>query len=344
MSTPRLWPVLVLTFPTGGDATALRDQVVAALDDWQPMALSEDETTWRAYFTDAGTRDRAADALGAAFGSAGLTVSVVDEPDEDWARRSQEGLEPVSVGAILILPSRPASDDSRPTSSFPTPNPQSPILIVIEPSMGFGTGHHATTRLCLAALQQIDLAGATVLDVGCGSGILSIAADRLGAARATGLDNDLDAVESARRNLVLNPAASHTTFELADIRALPPAGANVVLANLTGAFLGGHADALLAHLAPGGVCILSGILADEAQDVIDAFSALTLVERTQEGEWIGLRLHLPPLPPQPADRHDGDGFGAQGAAAQAERGPAASPRGREVGDRPSALGTHQKRG
>ncbi|MDE3154696.1 MAG: 50S ribosomal protein L11 methyltransferase [Acidobacteriota bacterium] len=298
---PRQWPVLVLRFPAAA-GPALRDRVIAALDDWQPTALDEADSEWRAYFIDAAPRDRAADALSAAFGPDGLQVTRVDEPDEDWARRSQADLKPIHVGRILVLPTssdvpRPTSDvhSPRPTSDVPRPappipKPESPIPIVIEPSMGFGTGHHATTRLCLAALQQLDLAGAAVLDVGCGSGILAIAADRLGAARVTGLDNDPDAVESARRNLALNPAALHTTFALTDIRAWPPAGAQALLANLTGGFLASHADALLRHLATGGTCILSGILADEEDAVLAAFSDLTLVARTQADEWVGLVL------------------------------------------------------
>jgi ribosomal protein L11 methyltransferase len=202
--------------------------------------------------------------------------------DEDWARRSQQNLEPVTVGRITIVPRSDAS----------SPHPQ-PLTIVIEPSMGFGTGHHATTRLCLAALQRTALTGAFVLDVGTGSGILAIAAARLGAAAVLGVDSDADAIRSANGNLELNPGASGIRFTVADVAALPLPRADVITANLTGALLARVAGLLLEALTPEGSLILSGILAEEEGSVRRAFSAAEGAWRQQDEEWIGLILTTP---------------------------------------------------
>jgi ribosomal protein L11 methyltransferase len=205
-------------------------------------------------------------------------------PDDDWARRSQENLRPISVGRIRVAP--PWNVDA-PSAISPQP---SVILVVIQPSMGFGTGHHATTRLCLAALQELDLTGAFVLDVGTGSGVLAIAADRLGASRAIGIDFDPDAIQSARENLDFNPDVRHVELEVADLAAGGLPSADVVTANLTGALLVRSAATLLGALRPGGTLILSGLLAHERDEVCQAFAPAAVVwERDEEG-WVGLIL------------------------------------------------------
>ena len=123
----------------------------------------------------------------------------MDLPDDDWVARSQQALTAITAGPFVVAP----------PWDVPATVADGQHLIVIEPSMGFGTGHHATTRLCLRALGAVDVAGRTVVDVGTGSGVLAMAAALAGAAAVTAIDNDPDAVAAAERSAALNtPAAA----------------------------------------------------------------------------------------------------------------------------------------
>lgn len=251
----------------------------AALVDHDAAAI--DETTGcRVFFHDAGARDHALAALAEAFPD--LPMEAVDVPDEDWAARSQAGVRAVRVGRLVIAPPWDVPDAGR---VIPDP----PITIVIQPSMGFGTGHHATTRLCLAALQALDLRGRTVLDVGTGSGVLAIAACRLGAARALGIDDDPDAVQAARENVDLNPGVA-ATIEVLDVRSTPLSPFDVVLANLTGGLLLSVAERLQALTADRGALVLSGFMDHEEAQVMAAFASMPVADRRQEDEWICVTL------------------------------------------------------
>src|SRR5205814_1233322 len=128
------------------------DLVLALADDFRPTALEERGAGLRIFFATSADRDRAASALQPQF-----HVSPIDVPDDDWARRSQENLTPITVGRITIVPPwhvadhRPLATEPRPPITDhrpPITGHRPPITIVIVPSMGFGTGHHATTRLC----------------------------------------------------------------------------------------------------------------------------------------------------------------------------------------------------
>jgi len=156
--------------------------------------------------------------------------------------------------------------------------------------MGFGTGHHATTRLCLAALQEVDLTDAFVLDVGTGSGVLAIAADRLGARRALGIDFDPDAIQSARENLELNPDVGRVELEVADLTSRELPRADVVTVNLTGALLARSAASLLGAVRPGGTLVLSGLLTHERDEVLRAFAPAVVMWEREEDGWVGLIL------------------------------------------------------
>ena len=265
------------------------DLLLAIVDDFGPTAVEERDETVRIFFLTPDDRDAAQRALAARF-----PVSSVDVPDEDWARRSQENLKAITVGRITVAPPWAGLSSQLSTLREQPPGPSlEPLWIVILPSMGFGTGHHVTTRLCLAALQSIDIMNQTVLDVGTGSGVLAIAADRLGAARAIGIDFDPDAIQSARESLELNPEARHVTFEVIDLaaRALPVV--DVVTANLTGALLVRSAEALLAAVRPGGTLILSGLQSHERDEVCRAFAPSAVVWERDEDGWVGLAVKKP---------------------------------------------------
>jgi ribosomal protein L11 methyltransferase len=268
----------VKQYPAIDVRTDAPDLLLAIVDDFDPTAVEEREAFVRVFFATVSGRDAAQRALAPRF-----EVGAVDVSDEDWARRSQENLQPVTVGRVTVSPN-PQS----------IPNPQSAIRntidIVIVPSMGFGTGHHVTTRLCLAALQAIDVTDCGVLDVGTGSGVLAIAAILLGASHALGIDSDEDAIQSARENLALNPDACRVRFETVDLAAGALPRTDVLTANLTGALLVRSAAALLAAVRPGGTLILSGIQPHESGEVRAAFAGACVCWERDEDGWVGLAV------------------------------------------------------
>ena len=259
-----------------------------AIDEgaYEPGAEDAPPQAWRVYFAAPEARDRAATALADACGSAGLSVRAIEVEDAGWVERSQAMLTAIVVDRLVVAP------------PWDVPSSADALVVVIRPSMGFGTGHHASTRLCLRALQRLDLAGRTVIDVGTGSGVLAIAAVRLGAAPAIAIDCDPDALANARENVDLNRVGDRVALyaaDLAEIDRLQFALADVVLANLTAAMLERHADALGRLLAPGGTLIVSGVMRDQVSLVAAAFQQdparrLPVVETDHEDDWVALTL------------------------------------------------------
>ena len=268
----RTWPAL--------DIHPVSEVLQAALVDYDASAVDERSADdWRVFFTSPSERDRAAAALRVEFPDA--TIESIDVPDENWAARSQASLRAVRVGSIVVAP--------------PWDVPAGPVVIIIQPSMGFGTGHHATTRLCIDALQRLNIGARTVLDVGTGSGVLAIAASLLGASRSVGIDDDADAITAARENLERNPQAEATLL-VADLRATDVGSADVVIANLTGGLLISAARTLQDLVARGGSLVLSGLMAVEETDVIAAFPAWSVDYRSEEDEWLCVVISPPQLP------------------------------------------------
>jgi len=194
--------------------------------------------------------------------------------DTDWVRETQRHFAPIRAGQRLwIVPSWHEAPDGR------------AVNIALDPGSAFGTGSHPTTRLVLGWLERAVRGGETVLDYGCGSGILAIAAMKLGAARATGVDIDPLAVEAARYNALANAVEldvleADRTFSLA---------ADLTVANILANPLRMLAPLLASHTRPGGRIALSGILVAQSDEVLAAYAPFFDMAPAQtEGGWVCL--------------------------------------------------------
>lgn len=198
--------------------------------------------------------------------------------DEDWTRVWMDTFQPMQFGRrTWIYPStmEPPADLAADTA-----------IVRLDPGLAFGTGTHPTTALCLAWLDQLDLRGKTVLDFGCGSGILAIAALKLGAARAIGIDNDPQAIIASRDNAERNGVIEHLDLYLPDD---VPAGlsADVVVANILAGALIALQPTITAHCRNGSPLALSGILANQADEVAAAYRAdFADLAITPQEDWV----------------------------------------------------------
>jgi len=222
----------------------------------------------------------------------GWSLAMGDEPcptieyellaDRDWEREWMDGFEPLAMGERLwIVPSWHAAPDA------------DAVNLRLDPGLAFGTGTHPTTALCLGWLDAQSVAGALggcrVLDYGCGSGILAIAALKLGAQQATGTDIDPQALTASRDNAERN-AIDAADFTLCLPERLPDARFHIVLANILAGPLVELAPAIAGHVEPGGRLVLSGILAHQADTVLDAYrdQGLVMHEPRERDGWVCL--------------------------------------------------------
>ncbi len=194
------------------------------------------------------------------------------QQSDDWVRTYQQSITPVEVAPFYI---HPTWDEPK----------EGMLNIAIDPSLAFGTGHHATTATCLQAIAQVVTPGARVIDVGCGSGILGIAAARLGA-EVDGCDTDIVSVENTQTNLELN----HVTFgALWEGSAMMASGQyDVVIANIVADVLVMIASDLKKILKPSGTLILSGILDKYEDKVLQKYRDFAHIKRITQDEWVTL--------------------------------------------------------
>jgi ribosomal protein L11 methyltransferase len=261
------------------------DALVKTLVDSGCLGVIEQDESLAAYFPESADTDSIIQelsifrALSEKAGHAhGLTFTHSLIQEQDWNESWKKGFLPLDVGQhFTILPPWEQNKENR-------------INLIIDPGMAFGTGHHETTRSCLVLMEKyVDrTAKGSFLDLGTGTGILAIAAYKLGYHRILGIDTDPLSIEAAHKNCELNSVFNieikHGSLSETDEKY------NVIAANLISGVLIQLAPALLSRLKSGGIAFLSGILSGQEDEVIDAMqkARLELVEKHPDGKWVSL--------------------------------------------------------
>jgi ribosomal protein L11 methyltransferase len=225
----------------------------------------------------------AAAAIGLAAAPA---FTVRDVSDQDWVRLTQSQFAPIHIGKnIWVVP-----------SWHEAPDPDA-IILELDPGLAFGTGSHPTTRLCMEWLEAHPAPGKTVLDYGCGSGILAMVAKKMGAGDVAGVDIDPQAIESANDNAARNHC--EVDFYLPDdfaVSAKPQHATgkfDIVVANILSSPLKVMAPMLAGRVAPNGALILSGVLARQAEEVAEAYAPyIKLGVWAEQDGWVALHGQL----------------------------------------------------
>ncbi len=201
--------------------------------------------------------------------------------ESDWTELWKDQLDVLRVGKRIVI---------QPSWRDYSPEPED-IVVELDPGMAFGTGLHPTTQLCLIALEEMVRPGLTVLDLGTGSGILAIAAAKLGADKVLGVDNDAEAVRAARHNVKANRVAANVRVEQGSLAKVSGCY-NLVVVNILARVIKEMArKGLVEHVCPGGMVIASGIVEEQEADVGAALEqgGFTLLGRRQQEDWVNLR-------------------------------------------------------
>lgn len=203
-------------------------------------------------------------------------------PDQNWNEQWESNFEPVVVGDICCI-----------KADFHDINPEVKHTITINPKMAFGTGHHETTYMMIEAMDRLEFKGASVFDFGCGTGILAILAEQMGAQSIYGIDYDELAVENALENKEVNQSKL-CVFECASSLEIPKEKYDIILANINRKVLLEHAAVLSFVLKEDGNLLISGILQEDRKLVLDRYEAngFKVIEVLEKGEWLCVRMSI----------------------------------------------------
>lgn len=214
-------------------------------------------------------------------------IAVASIENRNWNEAWEKTIRPVKVGSRLVV---------RPSWHSYDPSPGE-IVITIDPKMSFGTGYHETTRLVAKLLERHISVGASVLDIGTGTGILAIAAVKLGARSATGIDTDEWSVRNALENIRMNDVEKEISIVPGTLFDLPGSQYDLITANIQRNVIIPLLPEMKRHLAPNGTILLSGLLQQEEEELVEALHGhgFRIIEELQENEWIAFAafVHSP---------------------------------------------------
>jgi ribosomal protein L11 methyltransferase len=259
----------------GAWLVARTGQAVEERDDGTLVAFASDEEAVAALVEELGRE---------------VDAPVVIEPrrveSTDWSTRWREGLGPRKLGRLTIIP-----------SWLPEASEPDPLTIVLDPETAFGSGEHGSTRAALTLLSRLLRPGDRVIDLGSGSGLLAIAAIKLGAARAIGIEIDAEANEVAARNVARNGVSDRVEFLEGDAAVLAPlvGPADLLLSNILRAVNTALLPVITRAVRPGGIAIFSGMELPEAEEFRRILTAagFQLVQETLDAGWWGVAAELP---------------------------------------------------
>ncbi len=263
------------------------EQADIAPDTWDEVDLPPPQNLiLRAYFPDDARAETTKSQLETALGHM-RRLYPMPEPvyrmlrENDWAQAWKAHYQPLRIGKRLLI--RPRWIDVAPAAGD--------IVIALDPGMAFGTGTHPTTQLCLQALERVIQPGQVALDLGCGSGILSIAAVKLGARQLLALDIDAIAVAATRDNAIYNNVAKRITAQQGSLDTVRSAARrfDLLIVNILARVIIQLAEQGLGEIVrPGGTALFSGIIDEQADEVAAALerAGLSIVTRQRQGDWL----------------------------------------------------------
>lgn len=256
-----------------------QDFLIAELGDLDFVAFRQDTVAVKAYIDAGCWNDVKREHVEQWLRSHGLAVPVEESviPSQNWNERWEETIQPLIIGPFLV----------KPTWADVPPGQADKLLLEIDPKMSFGTGYHASTRLVLRFLPAFVHGGEHVLDAGTGTGILAIAALKLGAEWAIAFDHDPWAQQNAVENFYLNNVDGQVAFREGTIDVVPEDGFHLILANINRNALLGLLPVFAQKVTPGGRIMLAGLLTADRDCILAAAAAhnLAAVKEASESEW-----------------------------------------------------------